>query len=175
MDNMLKTKDVADQLGVSQKTVRRWMKQFHIKCEVNEAGHFLFNEEQYRQLKIVHERVNAGKVLSEISLSNEDKQDILNPMISSEELDERFNRLLFQIELLDRKIQSKAEDVVEIQTFQHRREIDEITESLEQFNNRLNRIEQTLNNEADKLINLQTKSTEIERMKKGKLASMFSL
>ncbi|MFA9556194.1 MerR family transcriptional regulator [Evansella sp. AB-rgal1] len=168
---MMKTKDVAEMLGVSQKTVRRWIKLFQLPCEVNEVGHYIIKEHEFRQLKTIHDDIKNGRSIDEMK-RNKQRGKYEN-MVSSQELNDKFNNLLFQIDLLDRKIQTKAEDIIEIQTLQHRREIDEITDSLEKFNQRLSTLEQTLNKKADNLLPIHTKQH--EPVKKRKLASIFSL
>ncbi|MDQ0255249.1 chromosome-anchoring protein RacA [Evansella vedderi] len=175
MEMSLKTKDVATKLGVNQKTVQRWIRHFGLKCETNELGHYVISQVVYEQLAVIQEQLNSGKRMSEISLKGvEKKLTTSEQMVSSQHLDERFNRLLFQIDQLDRKIQNKAGEVVEIQMLQHRKEIDEITETLERFDLRLKNLENALNNEADKVIPLKTQQKEIQRSKKRRFASIFS-
>ena len=41
----LNTKSVAEMLGISTRTVQRWVKQLNLNMERNDLGHFIFTEE----------------------------------------------------------------------------------------------------------------------------------
>lgn len=171
----LKTREVADKLGVSQKTVRHWINHFSLKCQTNNLGHYLIDEKVMADLSTIQRKVRAGTKLEEVSLSHHDKEKrITQTMVPSHQLDERFNKLIFQIDQLDKKIQTKASEVVEIQMLQHRKEIDEMNEAMERFEARLTKLEEILREEARKLAVLEQSRNKVETVKKSRLANMFS-
>lgn len=167
LENMLKTKDVANKFGVSPRTIRYWIKYFSLKCDLNHAGHYMIDRKNFEQLMFIHEQLKLGKKMEDIRLPGMGKN------VSSDKLDERFNRLLNYIDQLDQKIQSKAGEVVEYQILQHRKEIDDITHLLDDLNERLKKIEERLNEDAEHLITLE-KMREENRGKKKRFASIFS-
>lgn len=169
LENKLKTRDVANKLGVNQKTIRQWIKHFSLSCESNNSGHYMIDKKNLEYLVYIHEQLKAGKKLADIRLPGKERK------VSSDKLDERFSRLLLQIDQLDRKIQSKAGEVVEYQMLQHRKEIDELNDSLAQFNHRLKMVEEKLNRQAEKVVAMEPRKTSEKGKKKRRFASIFSI
>ncbi|WP_461201605.1 MerR family transcriptional regulator [Anoxybacillus sp. TBDG-1] len=115
----LKTSAVAKRLGVSTKTVQRWVKKYNIPCTKNEAGHYVFTNEAIEQLE-------KYKFLG----SDEDEKE----QAEWEEIEQRLNEL-------ERKIDQKADDVVSFQLLQHRREIEEMLQYIQQLEQRIAHLE----------------------------------
>ncbi|SDY88724.1 chromosome-anchoring protein RacA [Evansella caseinilytica] len=175
MENAWKTKDVATELGVTQKTIRRWINHFQLKCDVNEKGHYLINEDMHRKLVDIHKQLEAGKTLQMVSPEALEKATQANGrMVSSRQLDDRFSKLLLQIDQLDRKLQGKASEVVEIQMFQHRQEIDELTGELEKLTHRLEYLEKIINEKAEKVVMLQSRAQAMDKSRRKRFANIFS-
>lgn len=166
LENMLKTRDVAERLGINPKAVRRWINHFSLHCELNDLGHYMINETTYEQLEHIHEQMKLGKSINEVTIHRKERS------VPSHKLDERFTSLLLQIDQLDRKLQTKAGEVVEYQLLQHRKEIEEITDSLDKFNERLKIVEDKLNKKAEQLI-VEEKKKVKQKEKKGRIASIF--
>lgn len=168
MENMLKTRDVAERLEVSPKVVRRWINHFSLDCQLNELGHYMINRKTYEQLEYIHRQIKLGKTINEVSLERKEKS------VAAHKLDERFTSLLLQIDQLDRKLQSKAGEVVEYQLLQQRKEIEELTLSLESYKERLKIVEDKLNKKADQVI-VEEKKKVMQKQKKRRLSSIFSI
>ncbi|MCD8510692.1 MAG: MerR family transcriptional regulator [Bacillus sp. (in: Bacteria)] len=170
----IKTKEAAKTLGVSPKTIRHWIKYFKLNCSVNSLGHYVMDGDAMKKLGLINNQVKSGKKLDEVDMGLQGEKKQASPvMVSSSQLDERFNKLLFQIDQLDKKIQSKASEVVEYQMLQHRKEIDEITETMERFEMRLAKLEESVKSKSHELI-IEHKHSRMETTKKSRLANIFS-
>lgn len=169
MKKMWRTKEVAEELGVNQKTIQRWIKQHSLDCEISGAGHYEINEDNYKKLhKIAKETGNKRKQPVRHKAETEEVKRVTAAM-----LDEKFCSLLLQVDQLDKQLQNKADEVVEYQMLQHRKEIDELTNSIDQFNTRLAKIENLLQANAEKIIHLHDKKAE-KTPKRNRLAGIFS-
>ncbi|NNU90221.1 MULTISPECIES: MerR family transcriptional regulator [Anoxybacillus] len=115
----LKTSTVAKRLGVSTKTVQRWVKKYNIPCKKNEAGHYVFTNEAVEQLE-------KYKFLG---IEEEEKEHV-----DWEEVEQRLHEL-------ERKIEQKADDVVSFQLLQHRREMEEMLQYMQQLEQRIAQLE----------------------------------
>ncbi|KHF26806.1 Chromosome-anchoring protein RacA [Anoxybacillus sp. BCO1] len=115
----LKTSAVAKRLGVSTKTVQRWVKKYNIPCTKNEAGHYVFTNEAIEQLE-------KYKFLA---VDEEEKEQI-----AWDEVEQR-------LDALERKMEQKADDVVSFQLLQHRREMEEILQYMQQLEQRIAELE----------------------------------
>lgn len=69
----LKTSNVAKRLGVSPKTVQRWVKRYNIPCQKNEAGHYVFDAETIALLEQI--KFEHGAVLEEFEIEEEKEKD----------------------------------------------------------------------------------------------------
>ncbi|MBB6177649.1 chromosome-anchoring protein RacA [Anoxybacillus tengchongensis] len=136
----LKTSAVAKRLGVSTKTVQRWVKKYNIPCTKNEAGHYVFTNEAIEQLE-------KYKFLG---IDEEEKEHA-----EWEEVEQRLNEL-------ERKIDQKADDVVSFQLLQHRREIEEMLQYIQQLEQRIAHLEH------------QQKTTIVHEQPKQKRRGMIS-
>ena len=63
----MNTKTVAELLGISTRTVQRWVKQLSLDMARNDLGHFIFTEENIEQLKHVKKQLDEGVLLQDIS------------------------------------------------------------------------------------------------------------
>ncbi|ASA97958.1 MULTISPECIES: MerR family transcriptional regulator [Anoxybacillus] len=130
----LKTSAVAKRLGVSTKTVQRWVKKYNIPCKKNETGHYVFTNEAVEQLE-------KYKFLG---IEEEEKEHV-----DWEEVEQRLNEL-------ERKIDQKADDVVSFQLLQHRREIEDMLQYIQRLEQRIVDLE---HQQQTKLVHEQPKQT----------------
>lgn len=63
----MNTSEVAKLLGVSPSTVQRWVKQLGLPMEKNERGHYYFNDVDIDQLKEIHEQLQSGTLIQDIT------------------------------------------------------------------------------------------------------------
>lgn len=145
----MNTNEVAKEIGVSSKTIQRWVKQLNIPVARNELGHYEFHDDIVQLLKEVKHQMNEGVILHDIRLPiHEETAQQLSPTVETsdsskriEALEEQVKQLLQQqthvshiearFQEMERKLAKKADEGVSYQLLQHRREIEELTAKLE--------------------------------------------
>ncbi|MEC1612123.1 chromosome-anchoring protein RacA [Bacillus mojavensis] len=151
----MNTNMVASELGVSAKTVQRWVKQLNLPAERNELGHYSFTAEDVQILKSVQRQISEGTALQDINVprSNKKRTGFLVQKTNSdtekriEQLEQKLdtllqqkqeeNELLSRIEELERQLKQKADEGVSYQLLQHRREIDDILADLQSMTSQM--------------------------------------
>ncbi|MEC1735009.1 chromosome-anchoring protein RacA [Bacillus mojavensis] len=151
----MNTNMVASELGVSAKTVQRWVKQLNLPAERNELGHYSFTAEDVQILKSVQKQISEGTALQDINVprSNKKRTGFLVQKTNSdtekriEQLEQKLdtllqqkqeeNELLSRIEELERQLKQKADEGVSYQLLQHRREIDDILAYLQSMTSQM--------------------------------------
>ncbi|MCY7530509.1 chromosome-anchoring protein RacA [Bacillus altitudinis] len=147
----MNTNEVAKEIGVSSKTIQRWVKQLNIPVARNELGHYEFHDDIVQLLKEVQHQMNEGVILHDIRLPiHEETAQQLSPTVETsdsskriEALEEQVKQLLQEqthashiearFQELERKLAKKADEGVSYQLLQHRREIEELTAKLERL------------------------------------------
>ncbi|KAF1677943.1 chromosome-anchoring protein RacA [Bacillus sp. SKDU12] len=145
----MNTNMVASELGVSAKTVQRWVKQLNLPAERNELGHYSFTAEDVKVLKSVQKQISEGTAIQDIHVPQSVKKRrgfIVQKTNNGserriEQLEQKLdtllqqkqdeNELLARIGELERQLKQKADEGVSYQLLQHRREIDDILGDLE--------------------------------------------
>jgi chromosome-anchoring protein RacA len=142
MEALIKTKEVSEELGVNVKTVRKWVNFFGIACKRNDNGHFEFKNDDVQNLKIIQKELGKGIPMKEVLVSLEDKQVSKEDTIESVELvEQKFDKIFFRLDQLERKIHQKADDVLSYQVLQHRKELEAISDKITAIEERLLNVE----------------------------------
>ncbi|RAK19958.1 chromosome-anchoring protein RacA [Anoxybacillus vitaminiphilus] len=147
----LKTSSVAKRLGVSPKTVQRWIKKHNIPCPRNEAGHYIFDTETITLLEQIKFEQNTA-------LEEDDEETTKEEMFEIH-VKPHLEQMSARLHSVERKLEQKADDVVSFQILQHRKEIEELVEHIQQLENRIAQLEKATRTFAD---------IEQEQMKKAK-------
>ncbi|MBB6281954.1 MerR family transcriptional regulator [Geobacillus subterraneus] len=143
----LKTTDVAARLGVSPKTVQRWVRKYDIPLRRNEAGHYLFDEKTVALLERV--KFEQGAALEAPPAPDRPSTPPRNVPIDAlfqGYVEPELTRVASRLDQLEQQLEQKADDVVSIQLLHHRREMEEITARLTALEQLVARLEQQLNN-----------------------------
>jgi chromosome-anchoring protein RacA len=135
----MNTSEVAKLLGVSTSTIQRWIKQLELPMERNERGHYHFSSEDIEVLKKIHEQLQSGTLIQEITPIKE-KKNPRKGIVKAVEDNLAIEKLNEKVSKLEMELHSKADSVASYQLLQHRREIEdlqaqvnELTAQLEQF------------------------------------------
>ncbi|MFP5115163.1 MerR family transcriptional regulator [Bacillaceae bacterium C204] len=135
----MNTSEVAKLLGVSTSTIQRWIKQLELPMERNERGHYHFSSEDIEVLKKIHEQLQSGTLIQEITPIKEKKKP-RKGIVKAVEDNLAIEKLNEKVSKLEMELHSKADSVASYQLLQHRREIEdlqaqvnELTAQLEQF------------------------------------------
>ena len=136
----LKTSNVARRLGVSTKTIQRWVKKYDIPCQKNDAGHYVFDAQTIAMLEQI--KFEQGAALEDEFDTDIEKQEIVCPDTFFEtSIKPHLEEFGARLRAAERKIEQKADDVVSFQILQHRNEIDELAEKIHELENRISQLE----------------------------------
>ncbi|MDQ0243794.1 chromosome-anchoring protein RacA [Bacillus fengqiuensis] len=155
---MMKTSDVAKELGINPKTVLKWVKQHDIPCEKNELGHFEFTDQHLEQLK----QVQSNSPSQRVAPTTSKREGIVSLSIEEtekwQEMQKQIDQLLMRLMENERRIEEKAGEVVTFQILEHRSEIDDLQKKVEKLEARIQELEEKKQLESS-LSNLQEKRT----------------
>ncbi|WP_160721006.1 MerR family transcriptional regulator [Bacillus sp. USDA818B3_A] len=173
----MNTSEVAKLLGVSASTIQRWVKQLELPMEKNERGHYHFSSEDIQQLREIHEKLQAGTLLHEISPVGE-KKSVRKGTVNAVVNDKAIEKLSAKVRELELSLHDKADSVTSYQLLQHRREIEELQEQVKTLTQQVQLLQSQLNE-----LNLPVKNDqpiviehkEVKRKKKNFISSLLLL
>ncbi|NNU84965.1 MerR family transcriptional regulator [Geobacillus sp. BMUD] len=142
----LKTSDVAVRLGVSPKTIQRWVRKYDIPLRKNEAGHYLFDEKTIALLERV--KFEQGAAMEAPPTPKRPPTPPRNNVPIDalfESIEPEIARVSSRLDELEQQLEQKADDVVSIQLLHHRQEMEEIAARLAVLEQTVARLEQQLN------------------------------
>jgi chromosome-anchoring protein RacA len=128
----MSTAAVAKLLGVSRRTLMRWVNQLDLQLEKNEHGHYQFSDADVDRLKEIQKQTNEQSSPQITQTEDNSRKGTIRSMSSLDTT--KVEALNERVDELERKISSKADDVVSYQLLQHRREMEELL-------NRINALE----------------------------------
>ncbi|WP_243387101.1 MerR family transcriptional regulator [Bacillus kexueae] len=139
----MNTSTVAQKVGVSPKTVQRWIKQLDIPIERNELGHYQFSSQDVELLIQVHEQIQNGVAIKDLQLPAQPSQtkEEVAPTKDSSNNSYNNDRLLAKIKALELMVYQKADDVVSYQLLQHRKEMEELQNKVEELEAKIKKLE----------------------------------
>jgi chromosome-anchoring protein RacA len=135
----MNTKDVAEILGVSSSTIKRWVRQLELPMERNERGHYIFQKEDITVLSDVHEQIQNGANLLNISPLPESK--IRKGVVRIPETDRSSENLMQRIKELESRLDQKADSVTSYQLLHHRQEMEEMQIQISTLTSRIEMLE----------------------------------
>ncbi|MBC6972937.1 chromosome segregation protein [Bacillus sp. Xin] len=117
-----KTPVIAKKLGVSPKAVVRIAQQLNLNIEKNKYGHFIFTQEDLDKMLEYH----RTQIEQTSPLATESSIDF-------EKFVTQLNTITHRLNHIEEKMQDKADDVVNYQLLQHRREMEEMMNKIQQL------------------------------------------
>lgn len=127
---ILKTKDTAELLSVSQTTIKRWASHFPASFHKDRNGHYAFSDKQISLLIFIKERVDQGDPLDQIILPTHSVLEQVKPF---DNLTTPMEDLLSRLREVERSLGQKADEVVSAQVLQHRVELEELRQVVSQL------------------------------------------
>lgn len=127
---LLKTKEAALQLAVSETTIRRWVSLFPSSFHKDMFGHYIFDEQAIDKLRRIKIELEEGTILHDIKLAP------LNPLLAGPYPVTEFREpetLLIRINRLEASLSNKADEVVSFQLLHHRKELEDMRHTLSQL------------------------------------------
>ncbi|SFE34740.1 helix-turn-helix domain-containing protein [Alteribacillus iranensis] len=155
-----KTKDVAQYFNVSPGTVLNWVRKFEVPYSVNANGHYYFQEDQLKQFSEIKQHMQEN-------MENNKKTTNVASHIAINRLDEVEEK----IEILEKLIANKADEIIGFQLMEQRREVRELNKKLEKIEARLDDLESEREEGGDR----KKKQKESSKKDKHFLAGIFSV
>lgn len=140
----MNTAEFAKKLGVSTKTVRKWIKNLNIPCTKNEYGHYVFEDTDLPLFAEIRNQVRSGVPTEKVDLNTQQpRKGTVRKMVqvNDKTLSEKLNKMMDRIKENERRIEEKASDVVSYQLLQHRKEIDELQKRVQTLEAYIQRLE----------------------------------
>lgn len=132
----LKTHEVAKELGMAPRTVRKWVQKYEIPCRKNDYGHYVYDEEalaRLETLKASGEVAGALDVAFDTDINEGQFENLSVRNEGGKALEHRLENLTERVSRTERMVQQKADEVVSYQLLQQRKEIEELTKKVERL------------------------------------------
>ncbi|OMF90847.1 MerR family transcriptional regulator [Paenibacillus sp. FSL R7-0273] len=176
---MFKTKEAAEQLSVSQTTIKRWAAMFPASFPKDRFGHYIFTTQEVSLLKSIKERLEQGESLDSITLAENQPQAepmpiIQKPPVTEPPMQEVWSRLV----RIERSLDQKADEVVSVQLLQQRQELEDLRRMIQQLAVSIESIQQPRLQAAaayEELHPLAAMKLKTPPKKRGLLRTFFSL
>ncbi|MBU8907296.1 MerR family transcriptional regulator [Desertibacillus haloalkaliphilus] len=179
METMLKTTDVCKRVGVNSTTVKRWVTHFNLTLKTNDKGHYLYSPKQVELFLEIKKHLRAGQKMKDLTVEGDKvvavhKESPKKEMIPKALYEKKLENLTMQIDLLERKLSEKADEVVSFQVLRHRTEIDDMMKTLQKIEERVSTIEQQVHQDIEANKEPERQLFEQPRSVKRALVKMFS-
>ncbi|MBM7605304.1 chromosome-anchoring protein RacA [Metabacillus crassostreae] len=171
---MNSTTTVTKLLGVSRRTLMRWVSQYDMELEKNELGHYQFSEDDIKKIRQIQQQTLHQTPQQPDTLDNIRKGSIKRMTTTIDTT--KFNEINNRIDELERRVRNKADDVVSYQVLQHRREMEELTSTIQKLEQRIDELENGQKREApakDHLLVFDSISAPKKSRKKNLISSIF--
>lgn len=139
--DLVKSKEAAMSLNVSQTTVKRWASHYPTVFRKDRFGHYTFDEQDLALLGHIKAAIERGETMEQIRLplapANAEQPRLLEAFLetaaSSELLRAPDSDMLTRILQVERRLEQKADEVVNAQIRQHREELEELRRMIEKL------------------------------------------
>ncbi|MEK5393456.1 MerR family transcriptional regulator [Margalitia sp. FSL K6-0131] len=167
----MNTATAAKLLGISQSTLKRWIKELDLDMNRNELGHYDIQDEDISVLKQVKKQIQNGTFLQDVTISRnkvrKGKTAILLKESTADILVQRMNDL-------EKKLNEKADKVVSYQLLTHRKEIEDLENEINRLNTHVELLEKKLaENESKDISNNNANSYKINK-KRNLFSTLFN-
>ncbi|WP_404431654.1 MerR family transcriptional regulator [Sutcliffiella horikoshii] len=140
----LKTHEVAKELGMAPRTVRKWVQKYEIPCRKNDYGHYVYDEEALARLETLKASGEVAGAM-DVAFDTDIKEVQLENMSARNEegkaLEHRLENLTERVCRTERMVQQKADEVVSYQLLQQRKEIEELTKTVDRLEKMLDQLQ----------------------------------
>ncbi|UAL48400.1 MerR family transcriptional regulator [Sutcliffiella horikoshii] len=140
----LKTHEVAKELGMAPRTVRKWVQKYEIPCRKNDYGHYVYDEEalaRLETLKASGEVAGALDIAFDTDIKEVQFENMSTGNEESKALEHRLENLTERVSRTERMVQQKADEVVSYQLLQQRKEIEELTKTVDRLEKMLDQMQ----------------------------------
>lgn len=173
----MSTAEVTKLLGVSRRTLMRWVSQFDMQLEKNELGHYQFSDADIEQLRQIQSQAQSNPPVQqkEEKTQTSRKGTVKTTAVVDDNMAEALTK---RINDLERAIRTKADDVVSYQMLQHRKEMEELANKIASLEKKIEALENANEKQEPKenvFVFDQSSSTQKKPKRKNFISSIFSL
>lgn len=141
----MNTSEVSKLLGVSHSTINRWITQLKLNIDRTEIGHYRFSEDDIALLQHIKEQLQNGAILQNIKIG---EKKVRKAMVTNKQAITNENKLveklLEKVTQIEKRLDTKADDVVSYQLLQHRSDIEELQNTINKLTKQLETLESKL-------------------------------
>jgi chromosome-anchoring protein RacA len=138
----MNTSEVSKLLGVSHSTIHRWITHLKLDIDKTSLGHYRFSEEDISLLQNIQDQLNNGTILQKVQIGEKKvrkatittKQTIVSENETVEKLQEKITHI-------EKRLDTKADDVVSYQLLQHRSDMEELQKTINQLTKQVETLE----------------------------------
>lgn len=143
----MNTSEVSKLLGVSHSTINRWITQLKLDIDRTAIGHYRFSEENITLLQSIKEQLQNGIILQNIQTG---EKKVRQATITSKQVIKDESKIVEKLQekmmLIEKRLDTKADDVVSYQLLQHRSEIEELQKTINKLTKQLETLESKITN-----------------------------
>ncbi|WP_060667041.1 MerR family transcriptional regulator [Bacillus sp. CHD6a] len=140
----LKTHEVAKELGMAPRTIRKWVQKYEIPCRKNDYGHYVYDAEALARLETLKANSEVAGALDVDFDTDSNEIHVENMTVSSDKsktVDDQLVTLSERVSRTEQMVQQKADEVVSYQLLQQRKEIEELTKKVDRLESMLDQLQ----------------------------------
>lgn len=164
----MNTATAAKLLGISQSTLKRWIKELDLDMNRNELGHYDIRDEDIPVLKQIKKQIQNGTFLQDVTVTRnkvrQGKTTILPKESTADALVQRMNEL-------EKRLNEKADKVVSYQLLTHRKEIEDLENEINRLNSQVELLERKLEESQSK----ESSNSHVSTYRINKKKNIFSM
>lgn len=177
---MLKTKEAAELLSVSQTTIKRWAAMFPNFFPKDRFGHYIFTGQEIGLLRSIKERIEHGETLDSIDLAGNKQPEPAEPLHDTRPPhtpDKPMQELLSRIVHIEHSLDQKADEVVSVQLLRQREELEDLRQMIQQLAVSIETIQKPASraSSSEEMRPIATAKLQAPPKKRGLLRTLFSL
>ncbi|WP_078381705.1 MerR family transcriptional regulator [Sutcliffiella halmapala] len=131
----LKTHEVARELGMAPRTIRKWVKKYKIPCSRNDYGHYVYDQKAITLLETLKASSEVAGTLEVYEHVLKNKEAALNNTHSTDSKEHQMEKLIERMNRAEQLLDQKADEVVSYQLLQQRKEIEDLNRRIEKLEN----------------------------------------
>ena len=172
----MNTSEVSKLLGVSHSTINRWISQLKLDIDRTAIGHYRFSEDDIELLQHIKDQLHNGAILQNIEIGDRKvrKATVTNKQVITDK-SKIVEKLQEKVTHIEKRLETKADDVVSYQLLQHRSEIEELQKTVNKLTKQLEALESKITNgpQSDYYFAFNETATTEKQKKKPFLKTFF--
>lgn len=135
----LKTHEVAKELGMAPRTIRKWVQKHNIPCSKNDYGHYVYDAKAIARLETLKANSEIAGTFEWFDADTPNPQKVKRN--DTTPIEQKMEALMERVSRTEQLVQQKADDVVSYQLLQQRKEMEELTKKVEKLEEMLDQLQ----------------------------------